>query len=149
MSNHYHLVPYVDRDEAQNWDADEVIKRWRSLFKGSLLADRHLSGDKLSGVERLVLDQLVDQRCSRLTDISWFMRCLNEFIARKANQEDHCTGRYLEGRFKSQALLDEKSTRGLPGLCGSKSHPRQDCGNTGNLRLHFDLAAPFLPLSAR
>jgi uncharacterized membrane-anchored protein len=26
MSNHYHLVPYVDRDEAQNWDADEVIR---------------------------------------------------------------------------------------------------------------------------
>ena len=42
-------------------------------------------------------------------DLGWFIGRLNEFIARQANYEDKCTGRFWEGRFKSQALLDEKA----------------------------------------
>ena len=37
------------------------------------------------------------------------MKVLNENIAKRANQEDDCTGHFWQARFKSQALLDEQA----------------------------------------
>jgi hypothetical protein len=56
-----------------------------------------------------MLDSQVSTWEKRLSDVSWFMRVINEKIARLANAEDGCKGRFWEGRFKSQALLDEKA----------------------------------------
>jgi hypothetical protein len=41
-----------------------------------------------------LLDPFFAQYRLRLYDISWLMRDLNEYIAREANKEDNCTGRF-------------------------------------------------------
>ena len=107
MSNHYHLVLYINKQAVENLTDLEVIERWRKLYKGPEVIERYLRGEPLSASRHLLINEIVEKWRCRLSDISWFMRCLNEFIARKANSEDKCTGRFWEGRFKSQALLDE------------------------------------------
>jgi REP element-mobilizing transposase RayT len=107
MSNHYHLVVHVDKERADRWSVDEVITRWRGLFKGPEMVQRYVAGGALARFEMEQLGQLVEQWRGRLSDISWYMRCLNEHLARRANMEDGCTGRFWEGRYKCQALLDE------------------------------------------
>ena len=34
MSNHYHVVLHINKDEADALDVDGVISRWHSLFRG-------------------------------------------------------------------------------------------------------------------
>jgi hypothetical protein len=79
------------------------------LFNGDVIVNRWRSGELLSKAEEIVAKSVIAEWRQRLFDISWFMRCLNEHIARLANQEDGCKGRFWEGRYKSQALLDERA----------------------------------------
>jgi hypothetical protein len=91
MSNHYHVVVHVNPDAAKSWSDDQVIGRWRRVFTlpDTVTADH------------------AERWRQRLCSLSWYMRCLNEPLARFANREDDCNGRFWEGRFHSQALLDE------------------------------------------
>ncbi len=110
MSNHYHVVLRVDKAEADSWSRQEVHRRWRSHFATTpVIVGRYLKGETLSKPEMDVVDDIIETWRTRLYDISWFMRLLNESIAREANREDNVTGRFWEGRFKSQALLDEQA----------------------------------------
>ncbi len=109
MSNHYHLVLHLAPERAAQWSEREVVERWRRLYTGPACVARFLDGLALDASESAQLADCIGRWRSRLCDLSWFMRCLNEYIARVANAQDGCTGRFWEGRFKSQALLDEEA----------------------------------------
>ncbi|PKH02136.1 transposase [Psychromonas sp. MB-3u-54] len=109
MSNHYHLVLHVNELENSELNDEEVCLRWSHLYSMPTLVSRWQAGAGLSEEELLMVKTVINKWRERLMDISWFMRSINEFIARKANKEDNCAGRFWEGRFKSQALLDENA----------------------------------------
>jgi REP element-mobilizing transposase RayT len=94
MSNHTHVVVCVDKDMAESWSMEEVVRRWHQLYQGTLLSQKYQRGDKLSKGELISLEETVTIYRQRLYDISWLMRNLNEHIAREANKEDKCTGRF-------------------------------------------------------
>ena len=109
MSNHYHIVLKIDLASSQKWSFDEVIQRWLCLHKGPFLIQKYQKGDAISVAEMNVLTRIVDDWRLRLASVSEFMQQLNQVIARQANIEENCTGRFWEGRFKSQPLLTEEA----------------------------------------
>ncbi|MZR64384.1 transposase [Alcanivorax sp. DP30] len=108
MSNHYHVVVRINEKQASAWSDTEVAERWMRLFRGPEVVRRWLSG-KAEGGETLKALEIIGLWRERLYDLGWFMKCLNEYLARRANEEDCCKGRFWEGRYKCQALLDEKA----------------------------------------
>ena len=109
MSNHFHVVLHVSQQRVRNLTGLEVVQRWHQLYQGTLLSQKFERGEVLSASQHAMLNERIDEWRERLMSISWFMRRLNETVARLANEEDQCTGHFWEGRFKSQALLDEKA----------------------------------------
>jgi len=109
MSNHYHLVLKVCPGQLDDLTEDEILDRWCALFKGPLLIQNYRSGEDLKPYERAAVSDIVNVWRARLYSISWFMRCLNQPIARQANLEDKCTGKFWESRFTSQALKSEEA----------------------------------------
>jgi len=110
MSNHYHIVLHVN-EQNLTWDAKEVVRRWWQVCPPKMLKESESDEEIIAfHMDRIAEDvEKVQLWRDRLSDLSWFMRHLNEPIARRANQEDNCTGRFWEERFKSQILLDKSA----------------------------------------
>jgi len=109
MSNHYHLALKVCPKQLDGLSEDDIMERWCALFKGPLLVQNYRNGEDLQPFERAAVSEIVDVWRKRLSSVSWFMRCLNQPIARQANREDGCTGKFWESRFNSHALKSEEA----------------------------------------
>jgi REP element-mobilizing transposase RayT len=109
MSNHYHLALKLCPEQLNDLSDKQIMDRWCALFKGPLLIQRYRDGEYLEPFEHTTVSDIVNVWRSKLSSISWFMRCLNQPIARQANLEDKCTGKFWESRFNSQALKSEEA----------------------------------------
>jgi putative transposase len=108
LANHYHSILRTRPDIAASWSDSEVAARWLMLFppRSPKKHPPELPSQLQISSLALCSDRIAVLR-RRLSNLSWFMARLNEFIARAANKEDNLTGRFWESRFKAQALLDD------------------------------------------
>ena len=97
MSNHLHIAIKLCPEETEKLSNTEVLTRWTALFKGPSLVQKWQSGEQLHPAELQAVNDCILVYRKRLSSLSWFMKCLNEPIARQANQEDGCTGHFCTG----------------------------------------------------
>ncbi|MFM7037515.1 MAG: transposase [Planctomycetaceae bacterium] len=110
MGNHMHLVVRTRPDVVATWSDDEVALRWWALFPQRRTSAGHPAeptSEELNHIKNSSVG-LADKR-RRLSSVSWFMKCVSEPIAKRANREDEVTGHFWEARFKAQPLLDESA----------------------------------------
>ena len=94
MSNHYHLVVHIDAEQTSKWCDYEVAQRWTAIYQGPLLIQQWLSGAVMNEAQQETVNDIINIWRERLSSLSWYMKCLNEPIARQANKEDKCTGHF-------------------------------------------------------
>jgi REP element-mobilizing transposase RayT len=108
MSNHVHLLLRTRPDIAEGFDDEAVARRWYRLHPWRRNDDGTPAEPEPCELAAIQSDlQRLALLRSRLASLSWFMASLCEPIARRANREDRCTGRFWEGRYKSQRIVDE------------------------------------------
>ena len=113
MSNHLHLILRSRPDIVENWPDEQVARRWLKLFPKRRNPNGESAEPLESEMNQLLSDaDLILKIRKRLSDISWWMKCTSENIARRANREDQVTGHFWEGRYKAQLLLDEAAILG-------------------------------------
>lgn len=103
MSNHTHLVLHVNTDLSKRSTDEDIRQRWSLLYPKNYQEFTQLE----TTLHPHEVTNTINGWRIRLYSISDFMAHLNFYIARRCNLEDCCKGRFWEGRFKCQALLDE------------------------------------------
>jgi len=111
MSNHLHAVLRTRPEVSAGWTDEQVARRWLSVYTPKHGDGVHTDIEyKVTEADvSAIMEEpaRVEELRGRLWNLSWFMKALNEHIARRANKEDGCTGHFWESRFKCQRLLDD------------------------------------------
>ena len=103
MSNHFHLLMYMEPLGPTQWSDEDVARRWLAVT-----STRRTPLE--CELELLIEDKarIADLR-ERLGSLSWFMRYLKEPIARRANKEVGSRGHFWEARYDVKDTLDDEA----------------------------------------
>lgn len=96
-----HVLLRTNPKAARRWSRREVAERWLALFPPQY-QPRYVERDEImaKAVAKLAKDkERVELLRQRLASVSWFMRCLNEKVARRMNKEDGVRGQVWKRRF--------------------------------------------------
>ena len=106
---HNHAVLHVDPDRTAAWTDEQVARSRLAVVPGALRNAETAEQAEPAVLSLISTPVRLEEIRKRLGSLIWFMRALNEPIARMANKVDGCTGRFWEGLFKCQALLEEQA----------------------------------------
>jgi hypothetical protein len=107
MDNHLHNTLRNRPDLAKQLSDREVVRRSLMIHPAWMPETEELEEPPKEMIDKLVKDKAyVEQSRERLSDISWYMKCLKEVISRRANAEEGVSGCFWEGRFKMSRMLD-------------------------------------------
>jgi hypothetical protein len=132
LDNVVQVLVRLSPERSDEWSDEELARRWTSLHP-----PRSSDRQPLEPVQDWIRQQTADAKnlakCrQRLADLAWFMKCLREPIARRANREDGCRGAFWQSRYKSIAILDDKAVLAscvfidlCPMAAGLASSPKQ------------------------
>jgi hypothetical protein len=107
MDNHFHLIARNRPDILKDLTPLQLIDRWLKIHPTKEMQKEKRITPTKEELDKIILKYDMKELRSRLSDISWFMRELNQYIAVRANREDNCKGSFFESRFKSQNLADD------------------------------------------
>lgn len=106
MDNHLHVLCRLDPEDAKQWTAEEVIRRWIAVYPPATLAVEDKKILQMWIEHQIKDEKRVEVLRERLTDLGWFMKALKEPLSRMANKIDGCKGAFWQARYKSIAVLD-------------------------------------------
>lgn len=115
MSNHLHVVLRTHPDLANRLSDEEVARRWLRAYPGKWALDGVWVEPSQEKIDKLLKNpKRIAKLRRRLSNISWFMGALSEYIARRANREDGTDGRFFSDRFKCRECTNEAAVL----ICG-------------------------------
>ncbi len=108
LANHFHLILRNRPDLVKRWSDHEVIRRAIKIFPAKFRRLGIRGEPNRDQIQKHARNKkLVEDMRERLSDISWFMRQLEQYAARRINEDVGHGGTVWQHRFKSRRILDE------------------------------------------